>query len=121
VVVNANSEIVKNFYRVTVEASSLWDIPTIVIPGTADYPAGMRSRLTPNKLSKYEGQWMGDFLRDETDPRYANLPEPERTVRALLQGRPLRGEVMYITLQLSSVSDSILRKIITTFEPSKIV
>ncbi len=82
----------------------------------------MRSQLIGDKLAQYEGQFMGDFLRDQTDPLYASFPEPERTIRALMGGRPLRGTAAILTIKLLVPSAySELRKIITTFEMSKIV
>lgn len=124
IVVNEAPEIVKNFLRINIEAATQWTCSYISIPATSSYPSGMLSVLSGNKLTAYEGQWMGDFLRDQLDPdpRFNIYPEPERTVRKLLGGRPLRGEVAVIQLQLSNPqSYSALRKIFTTFEVSKIV
>lgn len=124
VIVNEAPEIVKNFLRINIEAATQWTCASIIIPATSSYPSGMFSTLSGNKLTPYEGQWMGDFLRDQSDPdpRFDVYQEPERSVRKLLGGRPLRGEVAIIQLQLTNPqSYSALRKIITTFEVSKIV
>lgn len=124
VVVNSEPELVKLLMRITIDASTKWEVTDVYVLPTANYTAGMRSQLIGNKLSLYEGQWMGDFLRDQTDPHpmFSVYTEPERTIRALLNGRPLRGTSAVLTIQLLAPSAySELRKIITTFEVSKIV
>lgn len=124
IVVNSNPELVKLLLRITIDATTKWEVTDIRVLPSASYPAGMRSALTGTKLSLYEGQWMGDFLRDQTDPHpmFSAYAEPEKTIRALLDGRPLRGTAAILTIQLLDPTVfSELRKIITTFEGSKIV
>lgn len=124
IVVNSNPELVKLLLRITIDATTKWEVTDIRVLPSASYPNGMRSKLTGNKLSLYEGQWMGDFLRDQTDPHpmFSGYTEPEKTIRALLDGRPLRGTAAILTIQLLNPAVfSELRKIITTFEGSKIV
>lgn len=121
-VVNAAPEQVKLFWSMWEEATTLWTAPEITIPETPSYPGGMSSQLIANKFTNYEGQPRADFLRDQSDPslEFSSISDPTiRTVTALLKGRPLRGEVMVIKLQLDDPTNySILRSVRTLVTPS---
>lgn len=118
-VVNSEPQLVKLFDNILQEGTGLWTA-TIEIPATPSYPLGMASRLITNKWNKYEGQYRADFLRDETDPslRFSSIADPtQRLVTALLNGRPLRGEIAVITLKLINPQDkAILRNVKTEWK-----
>ena len=96
---------VKNYWNITQQSRSIWSSSLIDIPPSASYPSGMKSELIAGKWGLYEGQYKADFLRDYEDPsqKFSGIAPPLlKKTTALLQGRPLRGEVMIVTMDLES-------------------
>jgi hypothetical protein len=103
----------KLWYNIDIQATKLWFCLSIDIPPTEPYQQGMHSELLPNKFVNRESIWMSDFLRDmnDTQARFLSIPNVVlRRVTALLQGRPLRGEVLIVTLQLDKPTELALLK-----------
>jgi hypothetical protein len=115
-VVNNKPDVVKLFDNILQEGTGLW-AATIEVPATPSYPSGMASRLIENKWFRYEGQYRADFLRDETDPslRFSSIADSNiRLVTALLNGRPLRGEIAVITLKLINPQNKTILRMVKT-------
>ena len=114
-VFNHGPKAVKLLWNIELQGDNLWICSDIRIPPNNDYAQGMFSRLKANYWSRTEGVWKADFLRDinDTSARFLNILNPAlRELSALLYGRPLRGEVAEITLELADGSkESILRRI----------
>lgn len=93
----------KLFEYVEVEASRQVYAPVVSVPSNANYPDGMTSQIPENKWKLYEGRSVAPFLRDQDTPyrEFALIPDAtQREVAALLRGRPLRGEVVEVTVRL---------------------
>lgn len=106
---NAMPGAVKLFMSMRILTNKLWSAPTITIPGNLNYVAGMRSRLKANKFQKIEGVLAADFLRDmlDTSPEYLAIGNVTlRQATALMSGRRLRGEVMFVTIQADDGSQA---------------
>lgn len=102
---NADPISMKLFWNITQQSKSLWECTLAEIPPTASYPAGMSSEIIAAKWGLYEGQYKADFLRDYNDPSLAFaaiVPPLLKKTTALLQGRPLRGEAIKITMSLQN-------------------
>lgn len=115
-VVNNEPGVVKLLDNILQEGTGLWTA-TIEIPATPSYPSGMASRLISNKWFRYEGQYRADFLRDETDnsSRFTSIADSTiRLTTALLNGRPLRGEIAVITLKLINPQDKAVLRMVKT-------
>jgi len=123
-VLNDNPDMIKEFDNVEIHSNRKWHIPEIKIPAVPGYTTGMESRLIENKWSIAEGVLKADFLRDATDPRYLDIADPtEREVTSLLRGRPLRGEVATLKLQLTEeglAEDSIIRALYVYYRLSPV-
>ena len=121
-VVNEIESAIKLFWRIEQSSSSLWYASVIRTLPDELYPIGMESELIASKWKSYEGHYKADFLRDANDPsqKFLSLPSPTRRVRAMLEGRKLRGEVLIITLYLQNPNElSILREANTYFSFSE--
>lgn len=109
-------DLIKVFTDITVNANKVWYAPQdtdIIIPPTALYPTGMKSRLLENKLKLKEGVFYSEFLCDLFTPNVTN---------PILNGRKLRGYNVIIRLQ-SKVetpenTDSVLMSVIVKGTPS---
>lgn len=99
-VVNTNPTTVKDWFNIELLASDLWTARSIFIPANNLYPEGQLSRLKVARWSRYNGKWCADFMRDINDPAFDNLPFLLRQTTAALRGRPLKGNVMQVTLFL---------------------
>lgn len=114
-VCNHAPKAVKLFWNIELQGDNLWICPQITTPPNNDYAQGMRSRLLQKHWSREEGVWKADFLRDmnDTSARFLDIPNiPLRELTALLYGRPLRGEVLQVTLELLDGSKpSVLKRI----------
>lgn len=112
---NFASKAVKLFHNIELQADNLWSAPEIKIPANTPYANGMLSRIKAANWVNTQGVWQANFLRDINDPRaqflaITNIPVRETT--ALLQGRPLRGEVLIVKLELvKNNQPSILRRV----------
>lgn len=100
-VMNLSPKTVKVFQNIGYLGKGKWYAPEITIPANEHYPNGMLSRLKANKFRSEEGKYVADFLRDinDTHPDFQGLAEPTKSLRALLFGRPLRGEIIVVTLE----------------------
>jgi len=104
---NVAPSTVKLFDAIKVVCDDRVELIEIEVLPSGSYPSGMLSRLPGARLSFYEGQLWGSFLRDQNDPNfdvadYAN--QFQRDAAALLQGRPLRGEVIICTFRYTEAS-----------------
>jgi hypothetical protein len=110
---NLHTRATKLWYNIDIQADKLWFASELLIPPNDPYQAGMRSMLLANKFVNREGVWMADFLRDMNDTQavFFNIPNTAlREVTALLRGRPLRGEVLIVTLELATPGVAVLLK-----------
>lgn len=105
-VFNVNPYMIKLWLQLRIMANSKWYAPNtgdISLPANEDYPTGMISRLKKDNVTLIEGQYWVDFLRNMNDATFTDQ------LQALLQGEPLRGEVMTIRLQNDSTDKATLR------------
>lgn len=94
----------KIFWSTRVRANAKPFYFDIVTPANYNYVNGMRSRLRAERWSPLEGAYWADLLRDMYDPSaefeaLGAITSSTRQKRALLKGRPLRGEVLDIDLR----------------------
>lgn len=97
-VVNEQPQLVKLFDSIEINTSGNatigdWEITSIIIPSTFNYPNGMSSKIPEGKFKKREGVLYAEFLR--------NMLSTDGTERAIdaLRGEPLRGNTAYMILK----------------------
>jgi hypothetical protein len=113
--VNEMPTAVKTPTAFVLQSDSLFVCPLIEVPPKAGYSNGQKSRIgQASKWQLQEGQYHAEILRDYTDLSNEFLAIANTALRqatALLKGRVLKFEGMYVTLQASnpSVENRILR------------
>jgi hypothetical protein len=117
---NQYTNTVKVFDNIDVYSNRKWkaeglnSLDDIYILPNAQFPNGMRSKLSYNNFVGKEGKWHASFLCDINTPGYTN------TLLALMNGRRLRGEAMKVTLRNEDESEVFLRQVIFHFTPSEL-
>jgi len=105
VVTNENPTEIKLLDSIGVHSNSTWEITSITLPATINYPDGMESKLPANLFKKREGVWKARFLR--------NMKSTSETASVIdaLNGEPLRGYEAYCVLKNTSNSQVKLFKV----------
>ena len=96
VVANENPLRVKVLDSIGVHSDSTWEVTSVTIPPTLNYPNGMQSKIPTAQFKKRDGVWQARFLR--------NMKSTSDTVsvREALNGEPLRGNEALLTLKNTS-------------------
>lgn len=100
-VMNKDPNVKKLFKNIRIKSNKLYEADPIRTVVGQDYASGQLSRLKSNKFTSYENDIWAQFLRDmnDTSNEFLSIANPTtRQVTALLRGRPLRGDVIIITL-----------------------
>lgn len=111
---------VKVFDNIDVYSNKKWRaegspiLDDIYILPNAQFPNGMRSKLSYNNFIGKEGKWHSTFLCDINSPGFNN------TLLALMNGRRLRGEAMKVALRNEDIDEVFLRQVIFHFTPSEL-
>jgi len=105
VVTNEQLTEVKLLDSIGVHSNSTWEVVSITIPPTINYPSGMESKIPTNHFKKRDGVWRARFLR--------NMKSTAETASVIdaLNGEPLRGYEAYMVLKNTSNSQVKLFKI----------
>lgn len=105
VVINKNPDVTKILDSIGIHSDGLWEVESITIPPTVNYPNGMYSRIPKELFRKREGVLKCEFLRNmKTTSAVANALDA-------LRGEPLRGKEAYLILKNTSTSKVQLYKI----------
>jgi len=96
VVANEQPMTVKVFDSMDVHSDHQWEVTSITIPPTLNYPSGMTSAIPTAQFKKRGGLWRAKFLR--------NLKSASDTASVLdaIHGETLRGQEAYIVLKNTS-------------------
>lgn len=115
VTANMGRNTIKVFNNMDLYSNIAWEVPTVSIPSSPNYPNGMLSKIPASRFVAKEGVFHAPFFRDQNDPRYANS-----VTLALTQGRRLRGETIELTMTNTS-TDLVYVKALNIFvEPSEL-
>lgn len=98
VVSNEDPLRIKVYDSLGVFSDSEWEVTSITIPPTLNYPNGMYSTIPTARFNKRDGVWKASFLR--------NMKSTSDTASVIdaIKGEPLRGQEAYIVLK--NISDS---------------
>jgi hypothetical protein len=114
VVANENPLQVKLLDSVGIHSDSVWEITSITIPPSLNYPAGMESRIPLEQFKKRDGVFRARFLR--------NLKSTSDTesINDAINGEPLRGYEALMTLKNTSNDQVKLFKVSVNMTTSRI-
>jgi hypothetical protein len=90
---------VKIFVELKTSSDTVWYASSLLINEGQPYPVGMISILPAGKFKYIEGNYYSDILRDMQTPGVTN---------PLLNGRPMRGDAMMVTLAQDEPTPSAL-------------
>jgi len=99
IVLVGNKDFGKNkvYKGISYDSASLdWFSPLIETPITSDYPQGQKSKLSKSNFKATQATVWSAIKNDYTDPRFTDQ------LKALLNGRPMRGQTVKITLENDS-------------------
>jgi len=107
VVSNEQPLTIKLYDSLGVHSDDSWEVTSITIPATSNYPDGMSSRIPLEQFKKRKGVWEAKFLR--------NMKSTDSTSRVLdaLRGEPLKGYELYMTLKNTNTEQVKLFKVTT--------
>ena len=93
VVVNQEPTKIKILDSLDVNSDGAWEVVSLTIPATMNYPNGMSSKVPKEHFKKRSGVWRAKFLR--------NMMTNQATESALdlVRGEPLRGNEAYMVLR----------------------
>ena len=114
VVANEKANLIKVLDSIGIHTDSEWEVESVTIPKTLNYPIGMSSRIPKGKFKKREGILRAEFLRNMTTT--SSTP----SVLDLMRGSELRGYAAYIVLKNTSTTQMKLFKIDINMTTSKI-
>lgn len=114
IAVNEQPDIVKVLDSIGIHTDGEWEVTSVTIPASLNYPDGMSSRIPKERFKKREGVLHCEFLRNElTTNGTANVLD-------LLRGEELRGEAAIIELTNTSTDEVRLYKVEVDLTSSKI-
>lgn len=96
VITNESPMEIKVLDSMGVHSDSTWEVTSVTIPPTINYPSGMSSKIPTAHFKKRDGVWKARFLR--------NMKSTTDTASVLeaLQGEQLRGAEAYIVMKNTS-------------------
>jgi hypothetical protein len=96
VMANEQPGTVKIYDSMGVQSDHQWEVTSVVIPPTLNYPDGMESKIPTAQFKRRQGLWRAKFLR--------NMKSSSGTASTLdaIRGEELRGQTMYMTLKNTS-------------------
>jgi hypothetical protein len=113
VVANDQPNLVKILDTLGLHTDGEWEVESVTIPATLNYPDGMYSRIPKENFVKREGVYQSEFLR--------NMKTSSSTISQIeaITGEALRGQVAYILLKHSSTSKVRLWKVDVNMSKSR--
>lgn len=93
VITNEQPNIVKIYDSLGVQSDHQWEVTSVTIPPTLNYPDGMESKIPTAQFKRRQGLWRAKFLR--------NMKSSTGTASVLdaVRGEELRGQTAYLTLK----------------------
>lgn len=100
------------------DRKSTWEVESVTIPATVNYPDGMYSKIPSGKFEEREGMLNAEFLRNMRSTEGSETG----TYSALdaLRGEPLRGNEALLVLKNTSTGKVKLFKVVINMTSSKI-
>ena len=105
IVSNEQSNKIKLYDALGIHSDSEWEVVSVTIPASLNYPSGMASRIPTQRFKARDGVWRAEFLRN----MYTSSGT-ENTLD-LLRGEPLRGHACYMILKNTSTEQVKLFKV----------
>jgi hypothetical protein len=105
IVANQNANVIKLLDSIGIHSDNAWEVESVTIPKTLNYPNGMESKIPKGRFKKRDGVWQAEFLR--------NTKTTSGTVSVIeaIKGEPLKGYSAYIVLKNTATTEVKLFKV----------
>jgi hypothetical protein len=105
IVANQNAEVIKLLDSIGIYSDGEWEVSSVTIPKTLNYPNGMESRIPKGRFLKRDGVWQSEFLR--------NMKTSSGAISVIeaIKGEPLKGYSAYIELKNTDTQEVKLLKV----------
>jgi hypothetical protein len=105
VVANQEPTIVKLLDSIGIQSDGKWNVESVTIPKSLNFPSGQYSKIPKERFKKREGTWQAEFLR--------NMKTTSGTVSVIeaIKGESLRGTSAYLVLRNTDTTEVKLFKI----------
>ena len=100
VVSNQEPNMVKILDSIGIHSNEEWEVESVTLPVTLNYPFGQFSKIPKEKFKKREGVWQSEFLRN-----MRTISATEVSVNKAISGESLRGESALIRLKNTSTNE----------------
>ena len=113
IVANEKANIIKLLDSIGIHSTGEWEVESVTIPTTLNYPNGMYSRIPKGRFKKRDGVWQAEFLR--------NMKTSGSTLSIIdaIKGEPLRGNSAYLVLKNTDTTETSLFKVDINFTHSR--
>jgi hypothetical protein len=100
IVANQEPNVIKLLDSIGIHSDSKWEVESITVPVSSNYPNGQYSRIPKERFKKREGVYTSEFLR--------NGKTTSATIKPIeyIKGEALRGESAYIVLKNTETSET---------------
>jgi hypothetical protein len=105
---------IKLYDSLEIDSTDEWEITSITIPATLNYPSGMISKLPKERFKKRDGVLRAEFLRNMITT--SDTP----SIIDAINGEALRGRTAYLTLKNTSNDQVKLFKVALNLTKSKV-
>lgn len=102
VVTNKTLLKVKYMMALATSSNSAWGAPAMDIVPSAMYPTGMHTELDASNFRVVQGKYYSEIMRDMNTPGFPTQND------ALINGRPMTGQAMSITLENTDTTEATL-------------
>jgi hypothetical protein len=114
VVINEDPLKIKLLDSLDIHSTDKWEVQSITIPASLNYPNGMYSKIPKERFIARDGTWRAEFLRNmKTNSSTASVIDA-------INGEPLRGTECYMLLKNTSNDQVKLFKLSVNMTKSKV-
>jgi hypothetical protein len=105
IVANQDANFIKLLDSIGIHSDGQWEVSSVTIPKTLNYPDGMYSKIPKGRFHMRDGVWQSEFLR--------NMKTSGSTLSIIeaIKGEPLKGYSAFIELKNTDTFEVKLLKV----------
>ena len=105
IVANQDANVIKLLDSIGIHSDGQWEVESVTISKTLNYPDGMSSKIPKDRFYKRDGVWQAEFLRNmKTTSGTASVIEA-------IKGEPLKGYSALLMLKNKDTTETKLFKV----------
>jgi hypothetical protein len=105
IVANEKADLIKVLDSIGIHSDGQWEVVSVTIPKTLNFPNGMYSKIPKGRFKKRDGIWSAEFLR--------NMKTSSGSISTIeaIRGETLRCNAAYLVLKNIDTSEVQLYKV----------